>query len=58
METLKKHLTTIFSLLAIILLALPLAQVEFSMEMFGASAESATTVTGFNALPIVTRSAT
>ena len=37
-------------MLAIVLLALPLAQVKVSMEMFDMPSESTTTVTGFNAL--------
>lgn len=50
MEIVKKHMITIFCVLAIILLALPLAQIEVAMEMFGMSSESTTTVTGFSAL--------
>ncbi len=50
MEIIKKHLITILCILSIILLALPLANVVCTLEMFGTSSESATTVTGFTAL--------
>lgn len=50
MEIVKKHMITILCIVSIILLALPLAKVEVSVEIMGESAESSSTVTGFQAL--------